>query len=157
MIELKANTEELIEWANDTTSKFRRMTETMKNVAEMIMLESIPLVPLDTSALEQSFQYKVVERSPFILLGVGFDAVDPKSGFHYAYYQHETVGLRHPKRGTDHYLTKGIRNAQGEFFQLIEKDYLSLFNGGGVSRGRTNIDEMLHERFVYFDLEDWIE
>lgn len=131
----------------------------MKNVAEMIMLETIPLVPLDTGELEQSYQYKVVERSPFILLGVGFDAVDPKSGFHYAYYQHEPQSppLRHPKRGEELYLTKGIRNAEGEFFQLIEKDYLSLFDGGNVGKGRTNIDEMLHERFVFFDLGDWIE
>lgn len=156
-IEFEVKTDGYVKWAEETISSFHRMLETMKNVAEIIRLQTAPLVPLDTSALEQSFDYQVMEMSSFILLGVGFDAVDEKSNFHYAYYQHETVGLRHKEGRIDHYLTVGIQNAKGEAFRLIERDYMSLFAKGTVGRGRTNIDERLNPRFVYLSLEDWIE
>ena len=88
---------------------------------------------------------------------MGFDAVDEKSGFHYAQYQHdEILTEQHPLRGEQFYLTKGIMLSEDEVLELIETDYLSLFEGGNVSRGKTNIDAGLHPRFVFFDLEDWI-
>lgn len=154
MSEFTVNAEGFIEWANATKSKFRMMVRTMKNVAEIIGLETIPYVPLDTSALEQSYDYVVVNNSPFIIMSVGFDAVDEKTGFHYAQYQHDNF-LHHPERGIPFYLTVGIHDAKNEFFELIEHDYLSLFYGGNVMRGKTNIDEGLHGREVFFDLEDW--
>jgi len=134
MAEIYVNTAPFIEWANDVKSRYHQMIKTMQSVAEVIRLETIPYVPLDTSALEQSYEYVVKEASPFILLTVGFDAEDEKSGFHYAYYQHENV-LHHPKRGIDHYLTVGMMDAQFEAYELIEKDYLSLFHGGVISNG----------------------
>lgn len=158
MITFEVDAEGFYSWADALVSpyKFRMLVRTMKNVAELIRLETIPLVPLDTSALEQSYEYEVVNSSPFILLGVGFDAVDEDSGFHYARYQHDTPNLHHPRRGEQFYLKKGIRYAENEILQMIESDYLSLFHEGVVMRGRTNIDESLHPRFVFFDLEDWI-
>ena len=132
MIELKADTDEMIDYLRTVGSRFYTMVNTMKSVATIIELETIPYVPLDTSALEQSFEYKIVESGNFIIMDVGFDAVDEKSGFHYALYQHEHK-LNHPKRGTDHYLTLGIMDSRQEYFELIEKDYLSLFNGGVMS------------------------
>ncbi len=155
MSEFKVDAEGFIEWANATKSKFRLMVRTMKNVAEIIGLATIPYVPLDTSALEQSYTYMVTNSSPFIIMAVGFDAVDEKSGFHYAQYQHDNF-LHHPKRGIPYYLTVGIHDAKHEFFELIEQDYLSLFHTGKVSEGRTNIDERLTGREVFFDLEDWL-
>ena len=128
------NTSDFIEWANEVKARYPQMVRTMQNVAEIIRLETIVYVPLDTSALEQSYEYVVREASPFILLKVGFDAVDEKSGFHYAYYQHENE-LHHPRRGIRKYVTVGIMDARFEFFELIEKDYLSLFNGGVISGG----------------------
>lgn len=133
--ELVADTTPIIEWFHGIKLSFPRMVETMKNVARIIELESVPLVPLDTGALEQSYEYQIVDSSNFILLGVGYDAVDEDSGFHYAEYQHNTEELNHPKRGQAYYLVDGIRNSQGEWMTLIEKDYLSLFNGGNVSKG----------------------
>lgn len=155
MTSFEVDAEGFFTWINDVSSKFPRMVRTMKNVAELIQLETIPLVPLETSALEQSFFYVTVNRSPFILLGVGFDAVDERSGFHYAKYQHDDIYThQHPLRGEQFYLTKGIEYSQDEFFELIEKDYLSLLSGGNVSWGRTNIDERVTPREVFFDLDN---
>ena len=122
------------EWVEQTKSRFASMIRTMHNVARLIELFTVPYVPLDTSALEQSFDYVVSSGSNFVMVRMGYDAVDENSGFHYAEYQHENV-LHHPKRGRDHYLIDGIRDSKGEWMELISTDYLSLFFGGGGSSG----------------------
>ena len=139
MISGRVDDSKFQEWVEEVRSNFHSMVETMKKVARVIELATVPYVPLDTSALEQSFDYQVVDSSPFILLGVGYDAVDEKTGFHYAQYQHDNF-LNHPKRGIPYYLTTGIHDAKFEFFELIETDYLSLFHGkiGGMSIGDDN-------------------
>ena len=149
MAEFYVNTAPFIEWANEVKSRYHQMVMTMHSVARVIELQTIPYVPLDTSALEQSYDYVVTEASPFILLEVGFDAEDEKSGFHYAYYQHENV-LNHPRRGIDHYLTVGMMDARFEVFELIEKDYLSLFHGGVISNSIGRNDSI-----SFLNLEDF--
>lgn len=133
------------EWVNELRSNFHSMVETMKKVARIIELTTVPYVPLDTSALEQSFEYEVMDATPFVYLGVGYDAVDEKSGFHYAQYQHDHH-LNHPKRGIPFYLTVGIHDAKFEFFELIEEDYLSLFYGGKISK--MSIGDNNHAKFI---------
>lgn len=128
MISGRVDDSKFQEWVSEVRTNFHSMVETMKKVARIIELATVDYVPLDTSALEQSFDYQVVDASPFILLGVGYDAVDEDSGFHYAQYQHDNF-LNHPKRGIPFYLTVGIHDAKFEFFELIESDYLSLFHG----------------------------
>lgn len=128
MIEFRVDTEPFIEYLREVENRFHSMTKTMKKVAKVIELATVEYVPLDTSALEQSFEYQILDNSPFILLGVGYDAVDEDSGFHYAQYQHDNF-LNHPRRGIPFYLTVGIHDAKFEFFELIKTDYLSLFTG----------------------------
>jgi hypothetical protein len=135
------------EWITEIKTNFHSMVETMKKVARVIELTTAPYVPLDTSALEQSFDYMVVDNSPFILLGVGYDAVDEDSGFHYAQYQHDHH-LNHPRRGIPFYLTVGIHDAKFEFFELIEQDYLSLFFGNKISS--MSIGDNNHAHFIKY-------
>lgn len=139
MIEFRIDTEPFIEYLHEVEMRFHSMVKTMQKVARIIELATVEYVPLDTSALEQSFDSQVVDNSPFILLSVGYDAVDEKTGFHYAQYQHDNF-LNHPRRGIPFYLTVGIHDAKFEFFELIEKDYLSLFTGevSGMSIGDNN-------------------
>lgn len=130
LIEFTVDDSEYVEWAETTLAKFPTMINTMQNVAEMIDLNTRPYVPLDTGLLERSFKYVMVEQSSdFLEMEMGYDAVDPKSGFAYAEYQHETTGLHHPRRGEPFYLFKGIKSSLGDAFDMIEKDYLSLFGG----------------------------
>lgn len=130
MIEGYVETEEFEEWVNVTHSNFLMMVNTLINVAEMIDLNTRPRIPVETERLRKSFKYVVTEKSSdFIELELGYDASDPKTGFVYAEYQHETTDLHHPRGGEPFYLTKGIRSSLGDAFDMIEKDYLSLFRG----------------------------
>ena len=130
MISFTVDATEFEEWVNVTQGNFLMMVNTLINVAEMIELNTRPRVPVETERLRRSFKYVVTEKSSdFIELELGYDASDPKNGFVYAEYQHETTGLHHPRGGEPFYLTKGIRSSLGDAFDMIEKDYLSLFRG----------------------------
>ena len=130
MIEYTVDDSDFREWANVTKSRFPLMVQSLIDVAELIDLNTKWKVPLETGRLEHSFKYVVVEKnSEFIEVELGYDAVDPKSNFMYAEYQHETTGLHHPLRGESFYLFKGIKSSLSEAFEMIERDYLSLFGG----------------------------
>ncbi|WP_458456078.1 hypothetical protein [Methanobrevibacter sp.] len=109
--------------------RFSLMLQAMIDVAEVIHANTMPLTPLDTGRLGGSFQWQTLHYSrDFIELEVKMDAVDPKSGFHYAEYQHNTVGLNHP-HGQMWYLRTGINASKSMAYEIIESDYLSLFGG----------------------------
>lgn len=130
MIEVTIDDSDFREWVEVTRGEFLSMVQTLINVAEMIDLNTRPLVPVETERLRRSFKYVVTDRSSdFIELELGYDASDPKTGFIYAEYQHETTGLHHPRGGEPFYLTKGIKRSLSDAFEMIEMDYLSLFGG----------------------------
>lgn len=130
MISIKFDDSSFQEWVEYTRGEFLTMVQTLINVAEMIDLNTRPLTPVETERLRKSFKYVVTEKtSDFIEVELGYDAVDPESGFMYAEYQHETTGLHHPRGGDAFYLFKGIKRSLGDAFDMIEMDYLSLFGG----------------------------
>ena len=127
MIKFEINPEEFYEWVYTAQSRFETMVLTMVDVAELIHANTYMKVPLDTGRLEESFEWKLVEESSnFIQVNISYDAEDPKSGFHYAEYQHNRI-LNHPRRGIDHYLYRGILESRDMAFRIIETDYISLF------------------------------
>ena len=118
--------------------RYFRMLRTMIDVAEVIRANTNQRVPLDTGRLEESYEWQVIEYNRnFIEVEVGYDAVVPKSHFHYAEYQHELPTASHYRRanrkgqmrGEQFYLVKGIQASESMAFELIESDYLSLFGG----------------------------
>lgn len=137
--------EPFIQWMSHARSEFMVMVQTMLNVAHVVEMHSRKYVPIETGRLEgilndeDGFQFSLIESSSeFIEVQVGYDAVDPESGFHYAKYQHDEY-LRHLDRDIGsmdtssrfeaRYLVKGIIDADKQSFEMIEKDYLSLFKG----------------------------
>ena len=109
--------------------RFSLMLQAMIDVAEVVHANTMPLTPLETGRLGESFQWQVMKYSrDFIEVEVKMDAVDPKSGFHYAEYQHDTFGLNHP-HGQMWYLRAGINASKSMAYEIIESDYLSLFGG----------------------------
>ena len=132
MIAFELDDIEFREWVTIARSRFETMVLTMVDVASLIHANTNQLVPLDTGRLEESFHWELREESSnMIVVDVIYDAEDPKSGFHYAEYQHNRI-LNHPRRGTDHYLFKGIQASKSMAYQIIETDYMSLF---GTFRG----------------------
>ena len=129
-VEVTIDDSEFREWALITKSNFPVMVNTMQNLAELIDLNTRPLTPVETERLRRSYKYVITEQSSdFIEVEVGYDANDPKTGWMYAEYQHETTGLHHPRGGGAFYLTRGIKKSIADGFELIEKDYLTLFRG----------------------------
>jgi hypothetical protein len=121
--------------------RFSVMLQAMLDVKDLIKANTNQRVPLDTGRLEESYQYKIVEYNRnFIEVEVGYDAVDPDSDFHYAEYQHNLPTSSHYKkanrkgqmRGEQYYLYKGIQASESMAYELIEMDYLSMFDSVGV-------------------------
>ena len=132
-VTFEVNSDKFKEELQESKNKFSSMVNTMKSIALLIEQNTIEYVPLDTSALEQSYEAsKPIVVGNSIYMSVGYDAVD--KGFHYAEYQHNVITTsQHPKRGVQFYLRRGITDSKGEIFQMIERDYLSLFTGGTVT------------------------
>lgn len=151
MITIEVNAEEFIDKMETVRSRFPQMVNTMKKVALIIEQNTLPYVPLDTSDLEQSFEFQYLESGYNIFLMVGYDAVDENNGYHYAQIQHEK-DFNHPRRGEQFYLTQGITDSKMEMFEMINTDYLSLLMGnsiGGATTGSieygTSIIRMIRE------------
>ena len=128
MIEFVIDDTDYREWTEYARGEFLTMAQTLIDVAEMIDLNTRPLVPVREGDLRRSFKYVITERSSdFIELELGYDAIDPKNDFHYALVQHERTDFNHPRGGEAFYLFKGIKSSIADAFEMIETDYLSLF------------------------------
>ena len=128
MISFTVDDSEFEEWVYTARSRFETMVLTMIDVAEVIHANTNWRVPLDTGRLEESFHWELRGENPNrILVDVIYDAEDPKSGFHYAEFQHNRL-LNHPKRGQAYYLYHGIQASKSMAYQIIETDYMSLFD-----------------------------
>ena len=141
------------EWVKTTENAFVRMIETMVDVAKVVREETIPLTPVETTRLGQSFKWKILtDNSRMKVLEVQMSALNPKTGYDYAWIQHENTRYRHTAflkgswkaskvhgfhnvqwfNAQDHYLRQGIRNSEDMAIELIEEDYLSLFRRGDI-------------------------
>ena len=150
--EFKADAEGFEEWLFSLHHLFLEMVQTMIDVHYLIQANTNQRVPLDTGRLEESFRYDIVRQDEFFIeMHSIYSAVDPDSGFDYAYYQHQlprrgvgTYSLysraksgypaqghhRHGTRGESYYLLKGVQASESMMWTIIEQDYLSLFYGG---------------------------
>lgn len=121
--------EEMRTYLYTIRGRFSLMLQAMIDVAEVVHANTTVLTPYETGRLGESFQWQTIHYSrEFIEVEVKMDAVDPKSGFHYAQYQHDTHGLNHPY-GQMWYLRAGINASKSMAYEIIESDYLSLFGG----------------------------
>ena len=162
--------EEFLRWLETTKNNFLAMTETMINVAEKIRdrVQS-ETVPIDTGRLSRSYKWTILtDNSRMKVLQVQMSALNPETGYNYAYTQHlgyreskrggrvyynhgftdvgffnyrpsffddseyeknENLKVNHIQRGHSKYLYWGIVYEEQSAFELIEKDYLSLFMG----------------------------
>ena len=126
-LRLEVNTDEFREWVSEARYRYETMVLTMVDIASLIQANTNWRVPLDTGRLEESYYWREVENnSDFIKIEVGYDAVDPDTGFHYAEYQHNHL-LNHPKSGQAYYLYNGIQASRDMAYSIIETDYMSLF------------------------------
>ncbi len=118
-------------WLYTVKGRYSLMLQAMIDVAKVVEANTLPLTPFETGRLGESFHWQTINYGrDFIEVEVIMDAVDPKSGFHYAKYQHEE-DLYHPppRAGQRWYLKEGINASKSMAYEIIEQDYLSLFSG----------------------------
>lgn len=147
-------------WLKEVKNQFRLMTETMAKVVEEVRKETVEITPIKSGKLSRSFKDTYITRnSQMIVVQVRMSALNPRTGYDYAMIQHENpVYKHHPKdigfftyrkssdgeyyhsmdnvwnihQGEYKYLYKGIIYAEDTAMEIIEKDYLSMFNGGFI-------------------------
>ena len=137
MIKFIVNDEGFEEWTNHVRSNFEMMIQTMIDVAEIVKAETLPRTPLETGRLGESFRYTVLaNNSKQKLVEVQMTALNPKTGYDYAWIQHDDPVSRPPYHhdyGGNKFLLKGIQGAEDLAMRIIEQDYMSMFQGYRVS------------------------
>lgn len=133
MIEFVVNDNNFQEWVAEVKSNFQIMMEAMIDVAEVVKAETLPRTPLDTGRLGESFKYTVLaDNSKQKLVQVQMSAINPETGYDYAWIQHDDPVSRPPYHhihGENKFLLKGIQASEDLAMRIIEQDYLSMFAG----------------------------
>lgn len=150
--------EEFIQWLHRTENAFVNMIDTMKDVAEVVRENTLPLTPFEYGFLGGSFKtFVLTDTAREKLIMVRMSALNRNTGYDYAWIQHENTSYQHPSpynknyshhldlavdniiagiSGTnnprDHYLKEGVIQSEEGAFQLIEEDYISLFTRGHI-------------------------
>ena len=153
---------------------FVYMTRTMIEVAEEVKKETQMETPIKTGRLSRSFKWEIVtDNSRMKVFHITMSALNPKTGYDYAYtqhrgyhtskegrkvyYHHKIIDLGfythrsdfdggYEKKtwgsnvseihhGSNKYLYWGIKHSTQSAFEMIETDYLSLFQMNGVYLG----------------------
>ena len=138
MLNFIVNTADFEEWVYQMHHRFQQMVQTMIDIHHLIEANTKQRVPLDTGRLEESFHYTIYDNEFLIEMHSIYTAVDPDSGFDYAYYQYmlptekhyNTANRKGQMRGEQFYLLKGVQASESMMWTMIEQDYLSLFSGG---------------------------
>lgn len=85
-------------WLKRTKNAFRSMIRTMEEVAEVVRENTMPITPVRTTKLAKSFKWTILENnSQFQILQVRMSALNPRTGYDYAFVQHR--GYHYSKEG----------------------------------------------------------
>ena len=161
MFSIVVKDEEFQEWLKRTENAFVYMIQTMKDVAQVVKENTLPLTPFEYGFLGGSFKPIVLtDTAREKLIMIRMSALNRDTGYDYAWIQHENMNYHHghtkvyeySHRNTSeyltndvvpfslwdtnhpqaHYLMEGIIQSQDMAYELIEEDYLSLFNRGYI-------------------------
>lgn len=152
--------EEFIGWLHRTGNAFVDMIQTMKDVAKVVEENTVPITPFETGKLGRSFKrFVLTDNAKTKLIMIRMSALNPNTGYDYAWIQHENPNYTHSKRlgsesarhkrwgahgysyipifytnhqGRMFYLKEGIETSEEDALILIEEDYLSLFTRGSI-------------------------
>jgi len=107
-------------WRLDPSDMVKRMTYldgvldlqtriSGRDIEREVEIKTTPYVPLRKGWLERSYRTTTRTSNP-LHIDFTYSAKSPQ-GYDYAGIQHEEP-FHHPKRGIDHYLTKGLTDAR---------------------------------------------
>jgi len=165
LLEFELRNEAFLDYIDGVKYSFNAMIETMKTIADKIVMKKTQMrTPIDTGKLSRSFRWKVVtDNSRMKVLQVQMSALNERTGYDYAWIQHENFSYKHESKelgfvnyrksyfrdggydttwsnidlwdhhkGEAKYLEWGIIDSRRDAFVMLERDYLSLFEYGGI-------------------------
>ena len=96
-IEVRVEDANFLGWLRQVENSFVNMTETMIRVAKLIKEEvQTEYVPIDTGRLSRSYRWTILtDNSRMKLLQVKMSALNPKTGYDYAWIQHDNLSYNH--------------------------------------------------------------
>lgn len=99
-------------------------------ILEIVNKHTEPKVPYETGRLRASVMRPngMLIEGDFMSQNIEYSARDPKTGYDYAFIQHENLLYRH-RVGQALYLREGMFESQDEVYRLIEKDVNSAIKG----------------------------
>lgn len=99
-------------------------------ILEIVNKHTEPKVPYETGRLRASVMRPngMLIEGDFMSQEIEYSARDPKTGYDYAFIQHENLLYRH-RVGQALYLREGMFESQDEVYRLIEKDVNSAIKG----------------------------
>lgn len=101
-------------------------------ILEIVNKHTEPKVPYETGRLRASVMRPngMLIEGDFMSQNIEYSARNPKTGYDYAFIQHETPPhIYHHRVGQWHYLTDGMTESEDEIYRLIEKDVNSAIKG----------------------------
>ena len=99
MITFELHDEGFLDWIKGVEHSFISMAETMKQVAEMIRDETQLRTPVESGTLSKSYKWTVLaDNSRMVVLQIRMSALNPRTGYDYAWIQHENTGYSHAPR-----------------------------------------------------------
>ena len=101
-------------------------------ILEIVNKHTEAKVPYETGRLRASVMRPngMLVEGDFMSQIVEYSARNPKTGYDYAYIQHENLSYKHPV-GQALYLTDGLRESEDEVYRLIERQVdLAIKQGG---------------------------
>lgn len=99
-------------------------------ILEIVNKHTEPKVPYETGRLRASVMRPngMLIEGDFMSQEIEYSARNPKTGYDYAFIQHENLLYRH-RVGQALYLREGMFESQDEVYRLIEKDVNSAIKG----------------------------
>ena len=99
-------------------------------ILEIVNKHTEPKVPYETGRLRASVMRPngMLIEGDFMSQEIEYSARNPRTGYDYAFIQHENLLYRH-RVGQALYLREGMFESQDEVYRLIEKDVNSAIKG----------------------------
>lgn len=119
---IEVDASKFYDWAERSVANVKAMKKVLLESAQLIGLNTYPLVPFLTGELQSSFRESVNVTYPFFEVEFGYMVVG--ADWDYALIQHRE-NFVHPRQGVQFYLSEGIKRSSKDVFTTIETDYLT--------------------------------
>jgi len=126
MLQFKLKYKPFIDGLTETKEQIKRNVASESfEILEIVNKHTEPKVPLETGRLRASVMRRngMLIENDFMTQEIEYSARNPKTGYDYAFIQHETPPhIYHHRVGQWKYLEDGLSESENEIYRLIERE-----------------------------------